>query len=712
MQKRSPSVHFIAAVLAVALGACGSDGGGTPPPDENVPPPPEAKIIIDFPAPHSYVEGINMPEITVRGRANANRPILSVTVNGIEAKTSDGFSTWQVSVPLEKGEGENEIAAVVNLEELNDAASTSATMHALPPVLAEPGMLVLDPQTGRIYAGDRIRDALYAWDPASPEVAKLVAGENRRASRPALDYPAYPAWDPFARRLLFLGGFALQAVDPESGTTTLIADNEGKGNGPDLPLSARLFMDPSDANAVYATSITPSSSYSSLLKIDLSTGNRIIVTEFGPQAPVVADINASAIDVEGNRIFLAPFPRAEIVVVDLTDMSRETVPLPAFANNLSGMTYAAAANDLLFTIDTAFKPALYRFDLDRLETTLVSGISLDGELKGAGPSFEGPSGVVLAPGAGKAFVSDTDWNTLFTVDLATGDRQVTIPRLGAGPAWAVPVGIAFGSDRDTLRVLDKTGRRIVTVPVRGGAREVFVAEETFGFFNDGPPVHMVRDEETAALYVMSGADEMRIVAENGAVTRPPTGPGNAFDTPYLPDFIADGDTGIAWFIVQGLGDAIDSIGRFDLATGAGGIVSGEEVGSGGLLTRARHMVRDAASGKLIVWNRDAVVVIDPVTGDREFRPLDGSLVISDMVPVPEERDLLVSGYYGIHRYGLDDGELSEWISPDAGNKLPGMNYSSSFVYDPDRKVIYLASEDFGIVSMIDVVSGDEVILAR
>src|SRR5690606_7935972 len=120
---------------------------------------------------------------------------------------------------------------------------------------------------------------------ALPEHVELVAGENRRTSTPKLAYPGRPAWDPVAGRLLFLGGSKLHAVDPETGVVTVIADNQGIGSGPTFSSSAHLFMDPDDANSVFALAVDPSSSR--LLRIDLTSGDRSELMDLRAQEPII-----------------------------------------------------------------------------------------------------------------------------------------------------------------------------------------------------------------------------------------------------------------------------------------------------------------------------------------------------------------------------------------------------------------------------------------
>lgn len=677
-------------LLALLVAGCG--GANDPP-----------RLSIDFPAPYSHVEGINMTEITVRGRASASGEIRGVTINGIAAQSEDGFATWQAVVPLEESEGENVIQAVLDLAQRNGVATASAIVRALPPFPAEPEAVLRDPQTGTIYVGDWRREAIYRWDHAAPERFDLVAGESRREGRKALEFPRYPIWEPHAGRILFLGRSRLHSLDPLTGEVTVIADNAGKGSGPDLPLSALLFVDPADANGVYATKTMPSSSYTALLRIDLASGDRTVVTELGPDEPALESVAAGAVDSGGNRLFLAHAYRNEIVVLDLASMERELVVLPEQFSSIGGMDYDAVAEQLYFTVNSGHRPRLYRYDVESAELEPVSGIvdTANGAI-GAGPRFERVSGVSLDAGSGKAYVADSTWNTVFTVDLESGDREAVLPRAGEGPRWATPADLAFGTGRESLLVLDMSGQRIVELPLDGAASRVLVESETLV----GRLTHLRRDDASDSLVVMSDSGRIFVVSATGQVTALPLLSG-----PFA-DLAVDGLSNLAWLIVAGASNAVDSIGRLDLVTGSNEIISGEGIGDGEQLRRANRIARDPETGDLLVWNRDSVVVVSPETGNRVFHPLDPVVHIDGMVFVPDQDCLFVSEYSGIYRYVLGDSDLDTVVSAYSGNKLPGMSYADGFIHDPDKNVIYLASASFGAVFMIDLVSGDEVILAR
>ena len=62
----------------------------------------EPKVAIAFPPPVSYSEG---RELLVRGYTNENHTsITELKINGVIASTEDNFLSWQVRVPLERGE--------------------------------------------------------------------------------------------------------------------------------------------------------------------------------------------------------------------------------------------------------------------------------------------------------------------------------------------------------------------------------------------------------------------------------------------------------------------------------------------------------------------------------------------------------------------------------------------------------------------------------
>lgn len=486
---------------------------------------------------------------------------------------------------------------------------------------------------------------------------------------------------------------------------TVIADNQGIGSGPGFSFSAHLFMDPDDANSVFALAVDASSSR--LLRIDLNSGDRSELMDLREHEPIIPGVYAAAHDPAGRRLFLSSADVGKFVIVDLDSLQRQPLSLSLPLGNFpQGMVYEPSGDDLLFTMNDGSARRLYRHDLSTQTTEVVSGESNDGG-KGAGPGFQYLRGITLRDND-TAFVSDSEWNTLFTVNLANGDRQVIMPHIGEGPNWSVPDDIVASVDGKALRVLDRRGG-IVNMPLDGGAREILVSQDAFS-----RPVEYMRGDDDGTLYAITDRDELYVISTAGEVTQPPSTPRVAFDNhPYLPDFAVDADAGAAWFIVEIPGDGIDNIGRFDLATGQGEIVFHGASDFEAPLKTASKIVRDPVSGKLIIWHRDAIVLADPASGQTEWRPLETtSLQVDAMKFVPEENALIVSVPNAIYRIDMDDGSWTELAPLDVGNRMSGMSYFDPFVYDSKRKVIYLASDLFDAIFMIDLVSGDEVILAR
>src|SRR5690606_25692148 len=88
----------------------------------------------------------------------------------------------------------------------------------VPPLLASPRNAVIDPATGKLYAYDAARNAIYGWDRKQRDRFELVYGEDRRLDKPAPAVPpSYLAWDAQGDQLLFVSNGKLLGVDPVSG---------------------------------------------------------------------------------------------------------------------------------------------------------------------------------------------------------------------------------------------------------------------------------------------------------------------------------------------------------------------------------------------------------------------------------------------------------------------------------------------------------------
>ena len=90
MDRRRPCLILVAALALV--GGCSGGSGSV----ENTAP----TVQVLFPPPGSEIESA---QVTVQGHAADESGVAAVLVNGVPATSSDGFATWQATVPIVLG---------------------------------------------------------------------------------------------------------------------------------------------------------------------------------------------------------------------------------------------------------------------------------------------------------------------------------------------------------------------------------------------------------------------------------------------------------------------------------------------------------------------------------------------------------------------------------------------------------------------------------
>jgi len=706
MSKTSLRLAFLSAALCtIALSGCGGGGGSSPPdvtnPPPTTPPAPTGELIVDFPPARVFVEAISAPDITVRGRASADAAIAGVTVNGIAATSDDGFANWQVTVPLKNPDGENVIEATLAIVGGVSSPATEVTVITVPPLPFDPFGLAFDPATGALYVSAITRKSVYAWKSDARDRFELIAGEDRRAGKPPLDVRSwYLAWDVLGNRLLFGDNGKLFGMDPATGNLTVVADNDSKGQGPDMPFFTPLLAtDPANdsAYAVYSGFGVETL----IFHIDLASGDRNLIPIDSGEGPVPGVISAVAIDAAGGYLYLAEYTTHDVIGINLNDGSRSTVIEDSLHSVVQGMVFDPVSGGLIFTVNLGNDRTVYQADVESGAVSVISD-----NATGQGVAFGRLSSVALAHN-GRVYVADTLRDSIFEVDLQTGDRQVALLQLGGGTSWTLPGDLVLSEDGAALRVVDNGGDRIIALPLDGGGRTLFVAEDAM----NSTPLHMVHALDAPMLYVQDLAARLHSVDPvTSTVTSLSVNARTILGSSYVSKYIVDHGLQQAWFLVEGLGNAEDAIGRIDLATGEGEIISGTDKGAGEPLTRASAIAMQPESGQIVAWHEDAVVYIGPDSGDREFRPLPQTL--SAFKLDYDAGMFIAASYDGIYRYSPEAGTLETLISRDSGKGMSGTLYDGSFAYDNERRVIYQSSYNLGAVVAIDAVTGQEVILAR
>jgi len=572
-----------------SLCAChdSSNGGGTP--DASAP-----VVGIDFPPASSLTDA---SFVTVRGTASDASGVAEVRVNALIATSTDGFATWQVSVPLMAGPNTLTCTA-------RDARGNEDLLAAEAQVRSEPGLLsafdvALDPSGSLALILDPSNQAVIAAD--------LTTGLRTIVSNPdhgvglALDSAFGLAAD--ANRLLVVNrGSPPRVIDVDlaSGDRTILSD-AANGAGP-LSFLLAIALDGSRA-------LVTSDFLSAVVAVDLATGDRTIVSDTstgtGP-----AFLSPEGIALDGGRALVVDRTARALLAVDLATGDRTILSDDTTGSGPSfSVPQKLALDGTRALVADRGLAAVVAVDLASGARTILSDASV-----GSGPDLARPT-AVLVDGA-RALVAD-DIGALVAVDLVSGDRTPFSPRasLGTGRSMLAPralaarTGEALVADDSGLLAIDlSTGDRSSASDATTGTGPMFANVSGVTFAGAGALLTADSDNGAALLAVELASGDRTIVSD--ALT-------GAGPDLFFADGVAFDGTRALVVGTSVNGSALLAV---DLANGARTILSDPVTGSGPEISDLRGVAFDGTRALVLAGGAgadfDALVRVDPATGAR------------------------------------------------------------------------------------------------
>lgn len=429
------------------------------------------------------------------------------------------------------------------------------------------------PQSVALLPGGRAAVA----DAIAGEIVAIDLATGDRSTLASLTFvPVAVAWDAFRARVLVLGSTALAAVDPGTGTVTVVS-SIGKGGGPLLQGGNALFCDPD--GAVFVTD----GALAAVLSVDPVTGDRAFVSNAGTGSGAPLGF-PRGIAGAGERLLVTDSIVDGLFSIDRATGERLLVSVAVVGTGaplLSPRDVAVAGAEVL-VVDLA--QGLLAIDEDG-DRRLVSGPGA-----GSGPAFVTPIGL-SPPRAGAVLVADGGAGALFSVDLATGARTV----LSSG---FLPTDAAFEGAR--ILATDSAVGALVEVDPLTGARTTVASGLAI------PRSVMIDDGAVRAFVLQTGATPLvSIDLATGQVT-PVAAPGLsdprglAYDPAARRVFMTD--------------DGLDTLLAMDLVGGLPLPLAGE----GPRYAGPTGVAWDAARGMILVADsgRGALFAVEPVSGAR------------------------------------------------------------------------------------------------
>jgi sugar lactone lactonase YvrE len=658
------AIRIIAIPLGVLLGACDP---GTP--DEIDMAPPTASI--SFPhLDETWVEG---RDVVVSGVASDDVQVASVTVNGVEATSSDGFATWQARLELAIGQA-SEIAVTVidragNVVEPADTITVNTHVFYFGRAC---GSFSYDLANNRMFSSFPLAET------------SLTDGTTIVVSGPAGSWVngALPLYDDLAERLYAIDeDGALVEVDLTDHKTVTTISPEGS-DGISIGWVSEAALDRANG-IVYAFSDT----LAAVVSISLTDGARSIVASSAVGAGPGLE-SPTYLAFGGSRLFAATgsFEPA-VLEIDLASGNRTVISDNEVGSDsdfllIQGLV-TDSASSVIYVAD--FSGDLFQVDPATGARTIVSPAT-QGLPNGA--VFEQHLGMQFVDGNGSVLVSDCQHGQLLSIDPSDGARSIlTPPFRGDGPPLIDVMAMALRQAGDTLITLNRKGgtrgssgvSNVISVDTTTGGRAILsneavgsgeVMADVFDVVDDSAHGrYLVTDSEAIAVITIDpDTGDRAILSDNishGAGVQFLSPLGIAIDMARNRAVVVDVglraligvdlETGDRTIISQvggaGGGDdfnapvdieldvandrafvtdqSLNAVFSVDLSSGARAILSGDAVGSGDPLQGPTRIAFDTHNDRIAVTNlslvglQNLLAYIDPDTGDRDFRPMTG-----------------------------------------------------------------------------------------
>lgn len=216
---------------------------------------------------------------------------------------------------------------------------------------------------------------------------------------------------------------AIIEVDLATGNRTPFS-NSSNGSGPNLTLPTKIILNNAGSKAYV---LDGQFSTSAVFEIDMATGNRTLVASSsrgtgtdlaGPKGIALntAETKAYVIDnsFSADRLFEVDLTTGNRII--LSDSSTGT------GTNFSlplALAYNPSDEDIYVADSGLSQLGVFKVNLSSGNRSFVSSSTI-----GAGPGFIYPNAIVLNSDSTKAYVLDKEAAALFEVDMQTGDRKI------------------------------------------------------------------------------------------------------------------------------------------------------------------------------------------------------------------------------------------------------------------------------------------------
>ena len=641
--------------------------------------------------------------------------VTAVLVNGIPAQSEDGFSTWEVEVPLESGENTLTVETIDSNSNINPNAAEIVIVRPF----AVTGAVAIDIVNHRVLFVDQFNKSIVAVDLSSGNSKILSDNTIPNAFNP-FDLPYNIAIDSVNNRALVIDQNVYSkiiAVNLDTGARTILSDDITPNTANPFSALDAIAMDAANNRALILDS-----GQNAIIAMDLDTGLRsIMAPSINPAGLNYFGQIDIAIDSSNSRALVIDAELHAIVAFDLSTGDR-SVFLDMDPDDVLwyGRIAVDSMNNRALVTDSNFHPKVIAVNLDTGARTILS----DNTPPDANNTLYEPRGIAIDNAGNRALITDTGSNSIIAVDLDTGARTIfkeeRIPD-NINP-FVHPAGVTMDGANNRALVVDGGRNEIIAVDLKTGARTILSGNTTpndFYPFSKLDPSAGIAIDNTRNRALIPDLGRGAVIAVDlttgarsiflNSLTTDPSDPvwfsGIAIDSVNNQALITD-NWNNAVFAVD-LDSGNHTILSDKTTLNAGDPFSAIGIGIAVDEVKNRALVVDTM--------RNAIVTVDLDTGKRDILMEDENLNMHAGITVDSanNRALVVNGPRSILAVDLATGDcsiVSDYTSQNAVNPIHGAH---AIALDTiNNRILVTDYTVIGALFAVDPKSGDRVILSK
>jgi len=665
--------------------------------------PPSA--FITFPTPVSMTES---GSVLIRGSASDDKSkISSVKVNGYEASTTDNYSTWKVSVPL--NQGVNNLSVSVIDAAGNTAANAAEIKIARKVLFSKPRSIRIDTDNNRALVIDAELKALIAVDLGTG--VRTIFSDNSLASGSNLfSDPVCITVDTKNNRALVLddgyGVKALFSVDLTTGTRTIITTY----NYSDLNSPKGMALDESNSRVLITAS-------QSVVSINLENGVKSVVSNNSTPGSkyYLTGLTDIVIDKLNNRALVTDSGNGggKLVSIDLKNGATYGVAelLSSDSNfSIGGLTLNKASTKAFITHGGEQNKAGYVSVVDLTSDPITQTTLSDGKIPNELNQLRLPRSIAFDESKNRALVVDEASKSVVAIDLTNGERTpLSDNGIPTGTiSYANPLNLFFDSNNNRLFLMEEYPTTLYALDLNTSSQTIISKiDENHGANN----YHgIVLDASQNRMLIADSALGGIAAIDMNSGARNMFWSGNNFSSVFPLGIALDKSENR--IIVN---DAYECITSINLTNGISSVVSNNTTPNAiNPISCMSPIAIDSSNNRVLSleYNTKMVIAIDLTTGNRTILSSNNkpdtinpfSSPISITVDTKHNRALVLDGG-GIIGVNLGTGKRT-LVSEDFDA------YAPTITVDEIRNIAFLVNNRLRAVIAVDLDTGERVILSK